>query len=837
MKNNIKRLAFSLVELMISLITISLITAALAPVITKKLSAGTITVGSFGGGSATSTYTGEPRSQADCDKISTSLMFISSADSGNPKNLCVTRYNIGDHADLQIPTSAVPAGNIFSAGSGDSKCKADYTTPCCWTGNTAGGTCDSANGSYSGCNRTVCNWQAASNICAQLNVNGQSGFRLPTKDELGNLNPDKFSKSTSAYAGDNGLMFCDHYAGYNSARCSRTEVCPGSCSGNCNPYDVWSGMLDGSSSAFDRLLNSGSWRSDSSSRTGPLSTRCVIDNITISETSGGGGSSSVDMGSVKKTVCDMFDTKYWDEGEKSCKTCSEDIPNCERCSNGSTCEKCVSGYQLVDGKCSATKCPRATMQIGDLCVTQYNIGDHDNYRLPNANSVDYLLGVYNAGSGDSACKANYTTGCCWRGATSGTYCDSVNGSYSGCNRTVCNWWAANGLCNNITIEGFSGWRLPTKEELGNFNPNTYSKSNSPNPGDNGLMFCDYYAGYNSARCSHAEVCPGSYDGSCRPRNVWSGTLDGSTSAFDRGLTSGSWGSASGYRTHTLSVRCVIDMCKLNYQNCQTCANEGCSLCNEGYYLVNGYCKKLTTVPNCLTYSSTEDKCTTCKTGFVLENNQCTQKFTCTPDKGLVKFRILSKDLCITQYNIGDHANYPLPDPNTVDYLRAIYNAGSGDSACSANYTTGCCWKGNTAGTDCDSANGSYSGCNRTVCNWYAADNICKNLNILGETGWRLPTSAELEQLNPDTYSKSTSPYPGDNGLMFCDYYANYNSARCTRAEVCPGSCNGRCYPDYVWSGTLDGSAYVFYRYLTSGSWNSISGHRTHTLSVRCIKEL
>ena len=44
--------AFSLVELMISLITVSLITAAFAPVITKKLSHGSITLGTFGGGSA-----------------------------------------------------------------------------------------------------------------------------------------------------------------------------------------------------------------------------------------------------------------------------------------------------------------------------------------------------------------------------------------------------------------------------------------------------------------------------------------------------------------------------------------------------------------------------------------------------------------------------------------------------------------------------------------------------------------------------------------------------------------------------------------------------------------
>ena len=53
-KNWIERFkGFSLVELMISLITISLITAAFAPIVTKKLSSMGITIGSFGGGNST----------------------------------------------------------------------------------------------------------------------------------------------------------------------------------------------------------------------------------------------------------------------------------------------------------------------------------------------------------------------------------------------------------------------------------------------------------------------------------------------------------------------------------------------------------------------------------------------------------------------------------------------------------------------------------------------------------------------------------------------------------------------------------------------------------------
>ena len=84
----------------------------------------------------------------------------------------------------------------------------------------------------------------------------------------------------------------------------------------------------------------------------------------------------------------------------------------------------------------------------------------------------------------------------------------------------------------------TGFDRKTKEELESFNPDTYSKSNSPNPGDNGLMFCDSSANYNSARCLNAEVCPGSYDGNCNPRYLWSGTLNGSTNV-NRYLQSGS----------------------------------------------------------------------------------------------------------------------------------------------------------------------------------------------------------------------------------------------------------------------------------------------------------
>ena len=60
LENKMKKIllrAFSLVELMISLITISVIIAAMTPIITKKLSASRVAVGSFGGGGGSESCT------------------------------------------------------------------------------------------------------------------------------------------------------------------------------------------------------------------------------------------------------------------------------------------------------------------------------------------------------------------------------------------------------------------------------------------------------------------------------------------------------------------------------------------------------------------------------------------------------------------------------------------------------------------------------------------------------------------------------------------------------------------------------------------------------------
>lgn len=148
----------------------------------------------------------------------------------------------------------------------------------------------------------------------------------------------------------------------------------------------------------------------------------------------------------------------------------------------------------------------------------------------------------------------------------------------------------------------------------------------------------------------------------------------------------------------------------------------------------------------------------------------------------------------------------------------------GTTSCSGN----CCWKGITS-SSCDSANGEYSGCTRTVCNHIAALNVCYNLLLNGHTDWFLSTYYQLSQLKLDENSIGI----GSDGLQLCDSSSGYNSSQCTcRGGYCVGSQNNYCYPNYLWSNTgytyaLGSGAYILADY---------RDYKNLGFSVRCIRK-
>ena len=576
-----KKFAFSLVELLISLIVISCITAAFTPIITKKFSSGV-----FGGGGTGDLTTdcadkygdyctlctsagcidcgiscpdGEYMDTKNCiclpckdkygddcekctekkcltcpdgeyldsddncqscsDKFSncatcTESECTSCADGyvlTNPTSntpcsnfncsgedfiqigsLCITKKNMGDGTSLTIP-SGVNVVNV------NQNCTSGSSNKCCWKGATSGAGCDNANGgAYSGCNRTVCDWYAADYICKNFTAGGKT-WRLPTIEEI-----SSWAATYSIGLGTNGLQLCDCWSGYSSAYCSNLSGCPGSYGGWCSPYHVWSGTVNGSSTAYYYYLRSGSWYQSNVYRTGAYSVRCVAE-VT---------------------------------------SCADKISaGCEMC-DGNTCLKCASGYILKNGKCEKFSCSGEDfIQIGNLCITKKNMGDGTSLIIPNG------VNVVNAGTSCSPSASNF---CCWQGKTASN-CDNENGGgYSGCNRTVCDWYAADYICKNFTAGGRT-WRLATKSEMSNWN------TNSKGLGVNGLQLCDNWFGYSSAYCYSSESCPGSNGGWCAPYYVWSGTVNGSSRAYDYYLVSGSWNQFNDYRTYAYSVRCVTEL--------------------------------------------------------------------------------------------------------------------------------------------------------------------------------------------------------------------------------------------------------------------------------------
>ena len=182
-----------------------------------------------------------------------------------------------------------------------------------------------------------------------------------------------------------------------------------------------------------------------------------------------------------------------------------------------------------------------------VCVTKWNIGD-----IPSATNGGIATSV-TTGSIYSYCSAN---ACCWQGRTAYA-CDNST-SYSGCNRTLCTWYAGNASCQALAYNGTKAgdWRLPTKNEMSKWasNINTINK----NQGDNGLRLCDGRSGYGAELCTYTSSCRGADNGSgCDADVVWSFTPNGSN-YYCSSLFFGSFDQGSRVPRSAHSVRCVLE---------------------------------------------------------------------------------------------------------------------------------------------------------------------------------------------------------------------------------------------------------------------------------------
>ena len=217
-------------------------------------------------------------------------------------------------------------------------------------------------------------------------------------------------------------------------------------------------------------------------------------------------------------------------------------------------------------------------------------------------------------------------------------------------------------------------------------------------------------------------------------------------------------------------------------NCTYCAHNICSICNDGFTLINGKCENLA-----------------CHESGGLPTKACCESIGAM---FIDKKYTGTTDLCMMKYNAGDDEN--IYKVGTIDKIYhpkypkigvQINQAGVATCTSSGN----CCWKGKTtdgSGTD------PYNSSNRTVCQQAAATKICSNWAFPGtvQGSWRLLTTAEAQKLAAAiTAETSSAPvltkYLGSDGLQLCDQDStNYGSNKCPILTVCKGARNDYCYP-------------------------------------------
>ncbi len=736
MEKNYKK-AFSLIELLISLIIISLLVAAFAPIITKKLKASDISIGSFGSGSNVNMTLERQVTKEDCDKYD--AIFIPAAMNGGARNICVTRYNVGDNAD-NSGVAIAKGVKILSVGE---TCPDKEAGNCCWQGKTSGNCGNSGNGDsdYSGCNRTVCNLPAANASCASYAPNNENEgrWRIPNSDEITAWGNNLLSLNNNK--GKEGLQFCDQESSsYGAVLCDHyANKCPTSnLSGNvnnCYPTNVWANSIQsGESNTFRALavIKGKLYLSGGMTANSALGARCILDSMTvdISELPGNG---------IKDPSTDPF------YGEPASQ---ED------------CDKIVAIF--IDKKMSGAN--------RNICVSKYNAGDAgpDGFGPPIPDSFgQYIMGI------GQTCP--YAGNCCWKGKTAGacnTASNNAGANYSGCNRTVCQWNAANAACrlyNAFGATATGAWRLPTQAEYSVWTQ--YFNEINNNKGKDGLQLCSSTAAAGFSQCERrTSGCSGtsgtnSYSGGCYPGYVWSQT---SNKQNTYAILSSATSSIIDFEyTVAASVRCVYDgITKANnYENDLSDWDDTNAPKDEPKSQED--CEKLTAI-------------------FIHK-----------------KYTGGARNLCISKYNVGDSGPEGLGPNIPAEYSKNILTPGQ---YCTAQGY--CCYKGKTADTCGISGNvgANYSGCNRTVCQWNVANEACKNYIANGKTKagyWRLPNIYELQKMGENKHIINNNR--GKDGLQLCAGNVVGGFVQCKDSTTCMNSNSNYCLPGSIWSETLVGT--------------------------------
>jgi len=558
-----KMFAFSLVELMISLITISCIAAAFTPVITKKLKKQDVALSLAQTSEITNQCSGyEPKFTDKC-KLCTKAYCIQCG---------IENCEDGKYLDTSYCGCKNCSDNVAIIGEHCAACTKDKCTKCetgyylkseidnkvhdkCQTCR-AGNYCEDGiwEKRQSQCNTTY------GYFCTDDNVLRSCNYKY--SNNCTSCNNEKcLTCSAGSFLSGNDCINCGVVGCH---KCNNTTTCI-SCEENRllkNNNECKSAACNKDSCEFiSHCMYYSSKNSSPATITNYKCSTCyagyyVANNgqncfscDTLPDSDNSGRNCVYCQNNGKCTVCKKG---YYVNSSGKCTKCK--VTNCTSCSSDGKCGSCEYGYKLENDKTTCVldernfNCSDSNfMRVGNLCITRKNMGDSKLLAIPNSVHVVDV---------NESCYADISK-CCWQGMTSPSGSDEnqeYSGGYSGRTRTVCNWEAANEICSNFDYAGLK-WRLATQSEMADWG------RYSINLKEKGLQLCDAFGNYSSAHCPFIDKpCPVSWLNFCSPDAYWTSTYASGKAYVRYVLRNGDWYSTGGYR-HDIgfSVRCVAEM--------------------------------------------------------------------------------------------------------------------------------------------------------------------------------------------------------------------------------------------------------------------------------------
>ena len=751
--------AFSVIELMISLVAISVITASFAPVISKKIQSNEIVAGSIlgggGGGNGGLTLDCEDNFSSDCVFCDSARCYICSktCDANTQyqdiyKCVCkncttvdaqctkcdfnkttetgkCTKCNTnGYYVNSSEKCSQCPKGNKCTDGINRTSCDSGYyqdaigqTT--CKACNTNCYECAKDTG-Y--CTKCKAGTGKSGNYCATCGAGYIQGSNIAinsancticTGTTYANDAHTACSNCEAGYACSNGIRSqCTGttYATANSGSCSTCSHCTacnntnGQCTKCATGYKLASNNCNSACSASEHCPNN---------NTGAVACSTGIP-----------GCSSCGSG-----VCSTCSSSYYKNSINTCSACSSGgtgMAACMTCSSSSVCTKCSAGYHLTSAnkceQCNANQyCPENTGTSPSACSTGITgCASCSGATCTTCSTGYYKNSINKCSKCDSSC---YT--CSSNTSSSCTSCYA--GKYLSSSR--CYSCAAGSTSNNGNTTSSC----------------SYCPAGQWSDSGGGCYSCG--AGYACPGNGTATACAaGKYStggaASCTncPAGQWSAGTASSCYSCPAGYAcygNGTSGQCTG-ATYSTGGASSCSTCS----NCSACNNStgACSSCNAGYKLSgtscvacgsSEYCPGGTTgATSCSSHwahcsTCNSSACTACETNYNWNGSACELAILTTSFNGKTW----------TTRNAGDTGGPIIPADVSM-----ITSSGPLSSCNVTSTNKGCCTRlySTTSGTTtCTAGSQGYSGCRRTVCSYRAAKYICES------NGMRLPTKQDV----------------------------------------------------------------------------------------------